>query len=102
MIESPNADLSAAIEQARTRGPKDPGANKATLGLAAALLLVAGFVGGYLTKDATSRGDERGGTFTRMGGPGGQGGPGGGGGGPMNLTIGTITKVDGNTVTIKT
>ena len=102
-----SAELSAALEQARTKAPVSAGVNKATLGLAAALLLVGGFVGGYVTSDATSGGgDLPGGTFTRMGGPGGgnQGGPGGGkqGGGPVNLTIGTITKVDGDTVTIKT
>jgi hypothetical protein len=100
-----SAELSAALEQARTKAPASAGVNHATLGLAAALLLVGGFVGGYVTKDATSSGGDRpGGTFTRMGGPGG-GGPnraGGPGGGPVNLTIGTITKVDGNTVTIKT
>lgn len=99
-----SAELSAALEQARAKAPSSTSANRATLGLAAALLLVGGFVGGYLTKDATSGGDDRaGGNFTRMAGPGGQGGPGGGQGGrPMNLTIGTITKVDGSTVTIKT
>jgi len=99
----PSAELSAALEQARTKAPASAGVNKATLGLAAALLLVGGFVGGYVTKDATSGGGDRpGGTFTRMDGPGGgKGGP-GGVGGPVNLTIGTITKVDGNTVTIKT
>jgi hypothetical protein len=95
-----SAELAAALEQARAQGQDKPGANKATLGLVAALLLVAGFGGGYLTKDATSGGEGPGrGNFTRMGGPGG-GGP--GAGGPQNLTIGTITKVDGNTVTIKT
>lgn len=97
-----SAELSAALEQARAKAPVSAGVNKATLGLAAALLLVGGFVGGYLTKDATSGDNDvrAGGTFTRMGGPGGgQAGP---GGGPKNLTIGTITKVDGNTVTIKT
>jgi len=104
---SANAELSAALEQARAKPSSSSGANKATLGLAAALLLVGGFVGGYLTKDVTSGGNDRaGGNFTRMGGPGGgfggggQGGP--GGGGPQNLTIGTITKVDGTTITIKT
>lgn len=97
---STSAELSAALEQARAKAPDKPGANKATLGLVAALLLVAGFAGGYLTKDATAGGaGPGGGNFTRMGGP---GGGGSGGGGPQNLTIGTITKVDGNTVTIKT
>ncbi len=104
--ESPggaSAELSAALEQARTKAPASAGVNKATVGLAAALLLVGGFVGGYVTKDATSGGDDRpGGTFTRMGGPDGAKQGGGPGGGPMNLTIGTITKVDGDTVTIKT
>jgi hypothetical protein len=100
-----SAELSAALEQARAKGPDKPGGGKTTLILAGALLAVAGFVGGYATKGATS-GGEAGGIFVRTGGPGGgfgggQGGP-GGAGGPVNLTIGTITKVDGNTVTIKT
>ena len=95
-----SSELSAALDQARAKQPSSPGATKATLALAAALLLVGGFVGGYLTRDATSGGDVRAGTFTRMGPGGGQGGP--GAGGPQNLTIGTITKVDGNTVTLKT
>lgn len=112
-INDPNstsAELSAALEQARAQTPTSSGANKATLGLAGALLLVGGFVGGYVTKDATAGGDGPGGSVVRAGGPGGGfgggqqgGGPGGGAGGrPVNLTIGTITKVDGTTVTIKT
>lgn len=104
---SASSELSAALEQARTKGPDKPGAGRTTLILAGALLVVAGFVGGYVAKGATS-GGERAGGFSRVGAPGGfaGGGPnrggGPGGGGPQNLTIGTITKVDGNTVTIKT
>jgi len=106
MSESPesnrpgaSAELSAALDQARTKAPVSAGVTKATLGLAGALLLIGGFVGGYVTGDATSGGGDRpGGTFARMDGPGNamQGGR------PVNLTIGKITKVDGNTVTIKT
>jgi hypothetical protein len=98
-----SAELAEALEQARTKAPVSAGVNKATLGLAAAVLLIGGFVGGYLTSDATSGGGDRpDATFTRMGGPGGAKPGGGPGGGPVNLTIGTITKVDGDTVTIKT
>jgi hypothetical protein len=101
---STSAELSAALEQARTKGPDQPGAGKATLILAGALLVVAGFIGGYVTKGTTSSDDVRGG-FSRAAGPAGVGANQGGGpigGGPQNLTIGTITKIDGNTVTIRT
>jgi hypothetical protein len=97
--------LAAALEQARTKGPEKPGVGKTTLGLAGALLVVAGFTGGYVAKSATAGGADGPQGMVRMGGPGGGQGGGahqGGAGGPQNLTIGTITKVDGNTVTIKT
>jgi len=102
MTESSNSsDLSAALEQARTKGPDKPGVGKTTLALAAALLVVAGFVGGYVTKGAASDTAGVGGGMVRFDrSDGGEGGP--GAGGPKNLTIGTITKVDGDTVTIKT
>jgi hypothetical protein len=97
MPESP--DLDQALERARTSTPPGSGPGRTTLGLAGAVLVGTGFLGGYLVGGHT--GDE-------AAGPGGMvmraGGPGGGPGGmtrPANLTIGTIKSISGNTVTLK-
>lgn len=83
------------------------GLSRATLAFGGALLATVGFLGGYVVKDATAdeRGFDRGmmvgpdGVRGPMG-PGGAGGP--MGGGPGNVTFGTVTSVDGSTVTLTT
>jgi hypothetical protein len=96
------AQALAAASQQQSRGP-----SRLTLGLAAALLLVGGFGAGYLV--GNQHGDEHQ-ASQRVGFPDGfaQNGPGGsqpGGGQPPSVgdfTAGTVTKVDGDTVTVKT
>jgi uncharacterized protein DUF5666 len=97
--------LANALEAAANR-PTGP--SRVTLGLAGAVLLVGGFGGGYVvghqTADDQQAAADRGvfpGGFTQ-GGPDGSQPPGAQAPNIGDLTAGTITKVDGDTITIKT
>jgi Domain of unknown function (DUF5666) len=100
----PDPMLAAALQNASDR-PSGP--SKLTMGLVAAVVLVAGFVGGFFvggsddSKEAGGPGGipAVGGDFP-LGGqaPGGGRAPVGGG----DFTAGTITSVDGDTLTITT
>ncbi|MFY0406198.1 DUF5666 domain-containing protein [Solicola sp. PLA-1-18] len=79
--------------------PQHPGRTRIGAAAAAAVLLLGGFVGGYVVNGAT--GSAAASTSAQAG----QGGPGGSGGGPGgsgSMTSGTITAVDGDTVTLET
>ncbi|MEV4258472.1 hypothetical protein AB0J52_35400 [Spirillospora sp. NPDC049652] len=106
------------------RGPGARSPNGPTLYLVAAVLLVAGFLGGIFTHKAMagggsgSSGDRAaggpggrgfgggyggyGGGFRNGGSPGGGGAPGGGAPGGGGMTAGTVTKVVGDTLYLKT
>ncbi|HUP98982.1 MAG TPA: hypothetical protein VM093_00835 [Aeromicrobium sp.] len=101
MTEQTDSELEQALERARastvTRGD---GPNKATLGLAGAVLLGAGFLGGYVL--GGRGGPDKGpgdGLVVNGAGP---DGPGPAGmARPANLTMGTITSKSGDTLTVK-
>lgn len=100
------------IDHPRAAGARPSHLSRSTLALGGAVLVGAGFLGGYVVKDATA--DEA--SFDRpmmggqmMGGPGGPngaGGPMGGGPGrdgrPPNVTVGTVKSVNGTTITLTT
>jgi hypothetical protein len=99
MTEQTDSELEQALERARTTTPT-AGPNKATLGLAGAVLLGTGFLGGYLVGGDSRAEDGPGDAMVVRGeGPGGAGGP--GMGRPANLTIGTIQSISGDIVTVK-
>ncbi len=102
MTDHHDPELQAALDRSQTRASS--GISQATLGLGAAIMLVVGFLGGWIV---TGRGDDAaaasGGTgrpgasgYGMPGGaPGGQGAAGGG-------TAGTVTSVHGDTLTLET
>ncbi|CAN5361507.1 hypothetical protein BH09ACT10_BH09ACT10_12530 [soil metagenome] len=98
-------DLQAALDKSRDKGTGGAGVtSKATLALVAAVLLAGGFFAGYVIKgDGASATASSGRQMVAGGFPGGNaegGAPAGAAGG--GITAGTVSSVDGDTVTIKT
>lgn len=98
--------LAAALTRSRQKGK---GPSKLTAGLAAAVLLVGGFFGGYAVKGATTDSTAAGrpAMAAGQGGPGGGGFPGGAGGtggqgSGGTATFGTVKSIDGTTITLTT
>jgi Domain of unknown function (DUF5666) len=99
-------ELASALAAASQR-PTGP--SRVTLGLAGALLVVGGFGGGYVVGNQTAGDDNQAservwfpGGLAPSGPDGSQPGEGGAIPGVGDFTAGTITKIDGDTVTIKT
>lgn len=111
--DSANAQaLNLESSASRVRNTISVPGGKASIAIGGAVLLAGGFLSGYaLTSSSSDDAPNRGG-FTRTGGqfPGGEGqrggqnGARGGGAGNAvgNATAGTVTSVDGNTITLKT
>jgi hypothetical protein len=105
-VAGPPEDPQLAQALAAASQQRPPGPSRLTLGLAAALVAVGGFASGYVVGNHHGEQHQ---ASDRLGLPGGfVSGPDGGqpgGGQPPNagdFTAGTVTKVDGDTVTVKT
>lgn len=104
MSSTPTPDPALQDALAESRKKSSNGISTVTLALGGALILAVGFIGGYAIKGAASDSNppNRFAAGQRLGGNAGPNGQGGRGGFAGNATIGTVSAVKGNIVTIKT